>query len=159
MSKKTTQSIMVWFLPLVIIGGLFVPILGYLVFFMMSFFLTLSYFKGRLWCSYLCPRGAFLDLVLSRFSLKRQFPTLLISQKFKWVVFIIFIIFFISQLILAKKDLYSIGFIFVRMCLITTLISIFMGVPTRERAWCVICPMGTLQTEIGSLGSRLAKNK
>jgi polyferredoxin len=98
-------------------------------------------------------------LVLSRFSLKRQFPTLLISQKFKWVVFIIFIIFFISQLILAKKDLYSIGFIFVRMCLITTLISIFMGVPTRERAWCVICPMGTLQTEIGSLGSRLAKNK
>jgi polyferredoxin len=50
-----------------------------------------------------------------------------------------------------EKDLYHFGFIFVRMCLITTLIAIFLGISFRERAWCVICPMGFLQSKIASL--------
>jgi len=31
---KRSQLVMVWLLPLIIIGGLFYPLLGYLVFFM-----------------------------------------------------------------------------------------------------------------------------
>ncbi|MCM8783705.1 MAG: 4Fe-4S binding protein [Candidatus Omnitrophica bacterium] len=72
MKKIVSQSIMIWILPLILIGGLLIPILGYLVLAMMAFFFTLSYFKGRFWCRFLCPRGAFLDLVLSRVSLKKE---------------------------------------------------------------------------------------
>ena len=151
MNRKLSQSIMVWFLPLIIIGGLFWPLLGYLVFFMMLFFLILSYFKARFWCANLCPRGSFLDSVLSKISMKRKTPALFLNSKFRWAVFVIFISIFIFQFIIVEKNIYAMGFVFVRICLITTLIAIIVGIPARERTWCVICPMGTLQSKIGSL--------
>jgi len=142
---------MVWFLPLIILGGLFFPPLGYSVFFMMLFFLVLSYFRGRLWCSHLCPRGAFLDLVLAKLSLGGKIPKTFLKVKFRWLIFWVFMVFFIVQLIIAKKDIFSLGFVFVRLCLVTTLIAIFLGIPFKSRVWCAICPMGTLQGRIGSL--------
>jgi polyferredoxin len=154
MNKKIAQRIMVWFLPLIVVGGLFVPLLGYFVFFMMVFFLILSYFRGRFWCSHLCPRGSFLDLVLSKLSMRRRIPKIFLSQKFKRLFFVLFMAFFIFQLAIAEKNLYSIGFVFVRMCLITTVIAVALGIPLRERTWCAICPMGTLQAKVASLKKR-----
>ncbi|MCF7908479.1 MAG: 4Fe-4S binding protein [Candidatus Omnitrophica bacterium] len=151
---KLSQLIMVWFLPLIIVGGLFFPLLGYLVLLMMIFLLSLSYFKGRFWCSHLCPRGAFLDLALSRVSRKAQLPRIFASQKFRWGVFAIFMIFFASQLFVVERNVYSLGFVFVRMCLVTTLIAIFIGIPFQARTWCAVCPMGTLQTKIRLLNRR-----
>ncbi|MDD5194393.1 MAG: 4Fe-4S binding protein [Candidatus Omnitrophica bacterium] len=142
---------MIWLLPLILIGGLFFPLLGYLVLLMMVFFLILSYFKGRFWCSHLCPRGAFLDLVLSKLSLRKKIPKLFLSEKFKWFFFAAFMIFFIMQLLISPKTLFAIGFVFVRMCLITTIIAVFLGIPIQTRAWCSICPMGTLQGKISTL--------
>jgi polyferredoxin len=145
---------MVWFLPIIIIGGLFFPVLGYLVFLMMIFFLILSYFKGRFWCAHLCPRGSFLDLVLSKVSRGKRIPKIFLKPVFKWVVFGIVIAFFIFQLIVTEKTVASVGFVFVRMCLVTTLIAIVIGIPTKARAWCAICPMGTLQAKIHTLKRR-----
>jgi polyferredoxin len=147
--KILSQSLAFWFLPIILIGGIFIPALGYLVFFMMLFFLSLSYFKGRFWCSYLCPRGAFLDLILSKFSFRKNIPRIFLAQKFKWIFFILFMVFFIFQLVTAPKTIAGIGFVFVKMCLITTIIAVLLGLPLRERAWCAICPMGTLQGKIG----------
>jgi polyferredoxin len=149
--KRITQKITIWLLPLILIGGLFLKPLGYLVFFMIIFFLTLSYFKGRLWCAHLCPRGAFLDLVLERFSLKRRIPKVFLKQKVKWTFFTLFMAFFAFLLVISPKDLNSIGFVFVRMCILTTIIAILLGIPLKARAWCALCPMGTLQSKIGSL--------
>lgn len=159
LDRRITQKITVWLLPLILVGGLFFKLLGYLVFLMMVFFLTLSYFKGRFWCSYLCPRGAFLDLVLSKLSLKRKIPKLFLSHKVKWIFFAFFMAFFVFQLIVSPKDPYSIGFVFVRICIITTIISILFGIPFHQRSWCAICPMGTLQNKISSLSQkRLTQN-
>ena len=154
MDKKKSQSIMVWFLPLIIIGGIFFAPLGYIVFLMMIFFLTLSYFRGRFWCSHLCPRGAFLDLVLSRLSVKKRLPASFQKPKVRWSIFALFMLFFILQFIYAKKDFFSLGFVFVRMCLLTTLIAIFLGIPIHQRAWCAVCPMGTLQSKLHSLNKK-----
>ena len=142
---------MIWFLPVIVIGGLFWSLLGYIVFFFMVGFLTLSYFKGRFWCSNLCPRGAFLDIVLRKFSLRRKLPNLFLSKQFKWIVFFVFIIFFVTQIATSDKNIYALGFVFVKMCLITTIISIVLGIPIHERVWCSFCPMGTLQGKVSSL--------
>ncbi|MCX6349966.1 MAG: 4Fe-4S binding protein [Candidatus Aureabacteria bacterium] len=32
-------------------------------------------------------------------------------------------------------------------------LSIFLGVPLHHRAWCALCPMGTLQGALGKLGA------
>jgi polyferredoxin len=151
MKKKNPQYIMVWLLPIILIGGVFFKILGYLVFLMMLFFLALSYFRGRLWCSRFCPRGAFLDLFLKRFSFRKKLPKIFFNHKFKGLFFTLFMVFFMFQLIISPKDIYSIGFVFIRMCIITTIISVLLGIPLIERAWCAICPMGMLQNKINSL--------
>lgn len=139
---------MVWFLPLIVIGGLFYPLLGYLVVAMMAFLLALSFFEGRYWCRNFCPRGAFLDIVLSKASRNKPFPRLLSSQWFRLSVLILFMGFLIYRIINSGGSALVIGAIFVGMCLVSTAIAIIMGILTRHRAWCAICPMGFLQEKV-----------
>lgn len=148
---KKAQKIMVWFLPIIVIGGIFYPILGYLVIAMMSFFLPMAFFKGRLWCWYLCPRGAFLDLGMSKISPKKPTPGVFSKSWFRWLIFAIFMGFMAYRITVSGGSLIAIGAIFVSICLITTVISIVLAIIFRHRAWCAICPMGTLQEQIGKL--------
>ncbi|MBU1062327.1 MAG: 4Fe-4S binding protein [Candidatus Omnitrophica bacterium] len=153
MKYKRSQILMLWFLPLITIGGLFNPILGYLVLGMMAFFLTLSYFKGRFWCWNLCPRGAFLDIILSKASFKKPVPKVFTRHWFRWLIFVLFSSFLMFRIIRTGGNIIAIGAVFVSMCIVTTIISIVLGVATRHRSWCMICPMGTLQDKI----SRMSK--
>ncbi|MBU1852794.1 MAG: 4Fe-4S binding protein [Candidatus Omnitrophica bacterium] len=151
MKYKRSQILMLWFLPLITLGGLFNPILGYLVLAMMVFFLTLSYFKGRFWCWNLCPRGAFLDIIMSKASFKKPVPKVFTRHWFRWIIFILFSSFLMFRIIRTGGNIIAIGAVFVSMCIVTTIISIVLGVATRHRSWCMICPMGTLQDKIGRM--------
>lgn len=151
MKYKKSQVIMFWFLPLILIGGLFYPLLGYLVVGMMVFFIVLSFFRGRYWCWNLCPRGSFLDIFLSNISLNRQNPKIFGNQLFRWLVFLAFMGFLVYRILSSGGSLAGIGVVFVSMCLITTVISIIIGIIVKHRGWCAICPMGTLQEKIGKL--------
>lgn len=153
---KKAQLIMVWLLPLIVIGGLFNPWLGYLVVAMMAYFLTLSFFKGRHWCSHLCPRGAFLDIVVSRISANRPLAEIMARGWFRWAVFVLFMAVLIVRVIHTGGSPVLIGAIFVGMCLVTTIISILLGMSMKHRAWCAICPMGFLQEKISKIGKRRA---
>jgi polyferredoxin len=142
---------MIWFLPLIVIGGLFYPLLGYLVLAMMMVLLVMALFKGRYWCWNLCPRGAFLDIVLSKISINKALPKIFLKSWFRWLVFVLFMSFIMFRLIYAGGNLIAIGSIFVVMCILTTIIAIVLGIVTKHRGWCMICPMGTLQDEIGKI--------
>lgn len=145
---KKIQKIMIWFLPLIIIGGVFYPFLGYLVLAMMIFLLILSFFKGRYWCWNLCPRGAFLDIILSKVTVNGPIPDLFTKKWFRWLIFYLFMSFLIFRIASTGGDYIAIGLVFVAMCIMTTVISIIIGVATKHRGWCMICPMGTLQEKI-----------
>jgi len=151
MAIKKTQLVMIWFLPLIVIGGLFYPLLGYIMVGMMAFFLTLSFFKARYWCWNLCPRGAFLDIVMPKFSLNKPLPGFFAKHWFRLSVFISLMGFLLLRLIRSGGDLLIIGAIFVGICLITTIISIILAVFTKYRSWCAVCPMGFLQEKIGRI--------
>ena len=151
---KKTQAIMIWLLPLIVIGGLFYPLLGYLVVTMMVMFLILSLFKGRYWCWNLCPRGAFLDILVSKISLNKPLPKTFVKQWFRWLVLVLFMSFLIFRIVRTGGNLIAIGSVFVIMCILTTIISIVLGVATKHRGWCMICPMGTLQEKIGSISHK-----
>lgn len=148
---KKIQAAMVWFLPLIAIGGLFYPLLGYLVIGMMAFFLILAFFANRYWCWNLCPRGAFLDIVISKLSANRPLPKIFVMHWFRRLVFILFMGFVVYRVIGAGGNLLMIGAVFVSMCIITTVISIILGVLTKHRGWCAICPMGFLQEKINKI--------
>jgi len=154
MKYKKSQLIMVWLLPLIVIGGLFAPLLGYLVIGMMAFLITLSFFKGRYWCWHLCPRGAFLDLGLSRISRNRPLARPFTRQWFRWLVFALFMAFLASRIMQTGGNLLAIGAVFVGICVLSTIIAIVLGMLTKHRAWCMICPMGTLQEKIGKISNK-----
>jgi polyferredoxin len=147
---------MIWLLPVIVIGGLVYPLLGYLMVVMAAYFLPISYFKKRYWCWHLCPRGAFLDIALSKFSAKKPVPRIFAKRWFRWSIFALFMSIVILRMISSGGHLLTIGAIFVSVCLITTVIAIIIGVATRHRGWCAICPMGTLQEAIGSIRNRHA---
>jgi polyferredoxin len=45
------------------------------------------------------------------------------------------------------------------MCILTTAIGLVMTRLTKPRAWCMVCPMGTLQDSLGKLGRQAAKQR
>lgn len=151
---KKSQLIMVWLLPLVIIGGLFYPLLGYLVVGMIAFFLVLSFFAGRYWCWNLCPRGAFLDIAISKISLNRPLPVIFAREWFRWLVFTLLMLLIAYRIMGSGGNLVIIGSVFVGTCILTTLVAIILGRFTRHRAWCAICPMGLAQEKIGKIKKR-----
>ncbi|MBI5345884.1 MAG: 4Fe-4S binding protein [Chlamydiae bacterium] len=148
---KKTQKFTIWLLPLVVLGGLFYPILGYLVIGMMVFLLILSLFKGRYWCWYLCPRGSFLDILLSKISKNKSVPAIFSNKRFRWTIFSLFMAFVVFRVVQTGGNLIAIGWVFVSMCILTTIISIVLGVATKHRCWCMICPMGTLQDKLSKM--------
>ena len=148
---KKFQLIMVWFLPLVVIGGFFYPILGYLVLLAILFMLILSIFKPRFWCWNFCPRGSFLDLGLSKISRNKSIPKIFTREWFRWMVFVLIMGTFILRISQTGGSIRLIGLVFVIMCLISTIIATILGIATKHRAWCVICPMGLLQEKIGKI--------
>jgi hypothetical protein len=148
---KKSQLIMVWFLPLIVIGGFFYPMLGYLVLASMLFMLVLSIFKPRYWCWNFCPRGSFLDLSLSRISRGKAIPRIFTRQWFRWSLFTLIMGLFVFQIIHTGGNMLLIGLVFVIMCAVPTVIAIIIGIITKHRAWCMVCPMGLLQEKIGRI--------
>jgi ferredoxin-type protein NapH len=148
---RKLQIFTVWLLPLIVIGGLSFPVLGYLVLGMMVVLLIMSFFKARFWCWNLCPRGAFLDIVLSKISRNKPLPGIFTKQWFRVLVLVLMMSFLVYRVIKTGGDLVLIGSVFVVMCIVTTIIAIVLGVITKHRAWCMICPMGYLQEKVAKL--------
>lgn len=156
---KPSQWATIWLFFLIAIGGLWYPWLGYLMLAMMLGIPVLAYFRNRYWCGNLCPRGAFLDIVLYHFSPHRPYPKLFKKQSFRWAIFSFVITIFAIRMTLAWGNWVAVGGLFVNMCVVTSIVAILLGMIFNQRAWCAICPMGTLQESLGKLGSGQTKAK
>ncbi|MCP4050962.1 MAG: 4Fe-4S binding protein [bacterium] len=147
--RKRLQLITGAMLPVMLVTGVFYPYLGFLVMAMMTGFLILSLFKGRIWCGWLCPRGAFLERYVDKLSFHNSIPLLLKSLWFRVLIIFVFMTSFITQLIISQGDLLKTGMIFIRLCIITTFIALPLAVIYKPRTWCSFCPMGTIQGILG----------
>ena len=135
----------VWLLLITFcIIGLVYPVIGIVALVCMLSPAIIAFTRGRMWCGNFCPRGSFNDNILAKISLKKKLPLFLKSSWFRNLFLIILMSAFAVQLTLAWGDLTKVGEVFVRMILITTLITIVLGIIYSHRAWCVICPMGTM---------------
>jgi polyferredoxin len=119
-------------LPVVLLGGWFYPPLGFFLLLCMAGALGIALFNGRSWCDWMCPRGSFYDLFLKKFSRNTTIPALLRSMS--W------------------GNPEAVGLAFVTVLTVTTTAGIVLGAVFQQRAWCHICPMGTL-------GNWLSKGK
>ena len=102
----------------------------------------------------MCPRGAFLDLGMAKLSPNRPTPKVFSKTWFRWLILGLLMAILAYRMAASGGVLMTIGAIFVSICIITTVIAVILALVFRHRAWCAICPMGTLQDQIGKLNPR-----
>ena len=137
-------------ITILIIGlGWMVPILGYIVLAAMIGGLISGPIAGRWFCGNLCPRGGFLERILSLYSPNKTVPAWVNSMKVRiGVLTILFSIVGFN----GSRDPSSWehwGSVFWLACVVTTTVAALMAIFWNARAWCAICPMGTIQSWAG----------
>ena len=155
-----------WLLALVIgVAGMFYPLLGLPVPFIMAALMGMSLFKGKYWCGNICPHGSFFDNLLQPVSRRMRVPEILRS---KTVVAAVLLVFMVSMALrfvrlfgaMDPGAFYErLGLIFASTYLMVLLIGGLLAVTISPRAWCFFCPMGTLQGVLYKLGKALGLTK
>ncbi len=142
--RKLRQSLTWVGLPLVAVLGWFYPWLGFLLLGCMVGAVGVAAFRGRAWCDWMCPRGAFFDLFVRPLSRKKAIPAFFRNRAVR--VFMLGLIFTMIgvQWYLAGGDVAAMGLALVRILTVTTVVGIILGLVIHPRIWCHICPMGTL---------------
>jgi len=145
-ARKRGAALLWWLLPVVMFGGWFYPYLGYLLLICMVGPLIVASMKGRYWCGWICPRGSFLDYIMARFSRNKPVPAWLKSNPFR-IGMIIFLMGMLgTQSYLVWPNLEAIGFVFIKILTITTVVAIVGALLYRPRTWCTFCPVGTMSS-------------
>lgn len=141
--RSKLQTITFLGLPLVLIGGWFYPLIGFLLLGCMLGAIGVAFYKGRAWCDWMCPRGSFFDLFLKRFSRGKEIPAFFKKTGVRISVILILFSVLGSQVYLYWGDWSAIGKVLVTILTVTTTVGIVLGIIYQERIWCHICPMGT----------------
>jgi len=143
----------IWLALIVFLGaGLIYPVLGIAALICMLAPVITAFFQGRTWCGYFCPRGSFNDIILAKFSRRLKLPAILRTMGFRLFFWAFLMTAFGIQIVIAWGNPAEIGQVFVRMVFITTLLAIILGFLYQPRAWCLICPMGTMAHYVSKSG-------
>lgn len=148
--RRRLQSLTWVGLPVVLVGGWFYPVLGFFLLMCMGGAALIGLARGRAWCDWMCPRGSAYDLFLKKVSRGRDVPAFVKSMKFRLALFGVLIAVLGGQVAMAWGSVHDVGLGMVRVLTVTTSAGILLGVFYNERAWCMVCPMGTLGNLIGS---------
>ncbi|MBP1750547.1 MAG: hypothetical protein H6Q52_3086 [Deltaproteobacteria bacterium] len=131
-------------------AGWFYSLIGYFIPLCMVAGVGLASVRGRKWCNWMCPRGAFADTYMKAISPGRTIPRALRQAPVRVGVIIFLMAMLTYQIIRLWPDHYAIGKFFVILLTITTIVGIFLSVFIHQRAWCSICPIGSLSSWAGA---------
>ncbi|MEN8142554.1 MAG: 4Fe-4S binding protein [Thermodesulfobacteriota bacterium] len=143
--RKPSQFLMSLLLPLVVVGGYFCPRIGFVVLGLITIFMILASQRGRFYCGWLCPMGAFHERFLSLVSLHRPILPVFKSSWFRWLLFVLMMGLMSFRLFTAWGSPQAIGGVFRMMWILSTGIAIGLGLYFKPRVWCTVCPMGSMQ--------------
>lgn len=130
----------------IMILGWYYPPVALLVFGFLGAMILLG--RRKRWCGFYCPRGSFLDLVMAKISPKKPLPSWVFSRKL-WIGALFFMGgFFLFQLhklhLFTDFSWYALGFVFYRMCFVSSLVALPLALLRHHRGWCSLCPVGNL---------------
>jgi polyferredoxin len=110
---------------------------------------AIAFFAGRKWCAWICPRGSFLDIFIKPISREKKIPDFLKNLRFRMIVLVILMGILSLKLTAGYPDLNKMGMVFIQILVITTIAAVILGIIFHQRAWCYMCPVGTLAHIIG----------
>ena len=130
-------------------GGWFVPVVGYFIPLCMVAGVGIAVFRGRQWCNWYCPRGSFADYFMKKISPLRPIPHLFRTTSFRLAVLAFLMAVLAFRITALWPDFYEIGKFFMMLLTITTVVGVILAAVFHHRAWCAICPIGSLSSWVG----------
>jgi len=143
------QAIMTVVFLIILIGGWWFPLLGYLIPLCVLLGILIAISKGRKWCDWLCPRGSFYDFLIKPFTPRKDIPAFFKGYPLRIGFLTFFMVMVTTQLILRWPDPIKIGAFFITLLTITTGIGIILAFFLHPRTWCRFCPVGSMAKWIG----------
>ncbi len=153
--RRRLQWVLASLFVLILALGWKYVFLGFSVPLVMLVGIVSSVFSGRFMCGHLCPRGSFFDRLLAPVSSKKGIPHFLWRPSVRWSLFVVLMGVMVARFWESGADWRRLGWTFWTLCAGTTAVGVLLGLPLHPRAWCMICPMGTLQQAIGGRRQRL----
>ena len=134
-----------WIAMLVVIfGGIAYPLIGLAVAVCFLGAVVSGAIAGRWWCGNLCPRGNFWDRVMAKAIREPKMPAWARSNAVRITVLVLLMGAMITQLTFAWGNWTAVGRVFVTLLTVTTAIGVIMALTGHQRAWCKVCPAGTM---------------
>lgn len=148
-TRKGKQVVMgALFLVLLGLGWIF-PLIGYFIPLCMAAGVGMAFFKGRKWCNWYCPRGSFADGYMKCISPGRRIPVWLRGLPLRIGVLTFLLAMLGFQITRLWPDFTGIGGFFMVLLTITTALGVILALAVHQRAWCYICPIGTMSNWVG----------
>ena len=145
MNRRFREILSVLFVAAVAVGGFFQPLVGFGVAAMLILALVMNFNKPRSFCSSACPRGTALGFALSQVSLRRPMPPFMRTDRVRRVLCAFMMICVIGSAFRLRSDMGGLGAFFWGLCIVSLSAGVLLGIIFKPRAWCAVCPMGTLQ--------------
>lgn len=143
--RKQSQLIMSLLLPVVVVGGYFYPLIGFIVLGLITLFMVIASQRGRFYCGWLCPMGAFHERFLALISFKKEILPVFKSNWFRWLLFCMMMGMMFSRLYMEWGDPEAVASVFRFMWIVSTGLAVGLGIFFKPRTWCAVCPMGSFQ--------------
>lgn len=145
---RTWEILATIFVFTIAIGGFFLPWLGLALAILMATAVVMTLRKPRSFCSGVCPRGRALGFIMRNASRRRPLPSFLLGTGVRRMFcgFMMFCV--VGNLVRIGGGLRGAGTVFWSLCAISLSIGLVMGWFYKPRAWCAVCPLGTLQDTI-----------
>lgn len=148
-SRSVKQVLLGTLFPIILVAGWFYSLIGYFIPLCMVAGVGLASVRGRKWCNWMCPRGSFADTYMKAISPGRQMPRWLRGTPVRAGVLAFLMAMLTFQIVRLWPDPYAIGRFFVVLLTITTVVGVFMALFLHQRAWCSVCPIGSLSSWVG----------
>lgn len=136
-------------LVVVLVAGRAWPVLGFFIPACMFAGIGIALSRGRKWCDWLCPRGAFLDVLPGAGGPGRVLPRWLRPMRLRLAVLVLLGLMMGFQVAARWPDPGRVGLFFVNLLTVTTVLAIPLAFLLHRRAWCCLCPVGTLSALAG----------
>jgi len=114
--------------------------------------------RGRFYCNHLCPRGGLLDGYVRLFSRGKRTPDWFKHPLTRAAVGLVAFGLLGTGLYTAWQRGGSLGVPFLTMLGVSTLAAVGLGVVYHQRAWCQVCPAGTLSHAVHRVAEALGRD-
>jgi len=143
--RRVWRPLSILVAALIVAGGIIEPLMGLAVPILIAAALVLNLRRRRSFCAGVCPNGNVLSIALRPFSRMKALPAGLASPGTRRMLCGIMLFCVVGLAARAGPEAGALGRVFWTVYAIALAAGTLMGLAFKPRAWCAVCPVGTLQ--------------